>query len=250
MSTHKSHIQARFNQASGTYESVAFIQRDAAKILTSFLSSNLPFFKPNLILDIGTGVGGVVEFLLEKFPLATFTLNDISFNMLKKAKEKFSHQKNITFHLGDLETSCFPYQDLIISNFALQWADNLDNTLVRFYEYSNVLAFSCLLKGTFYEWERIFIKENLASPIKNYPTLEKLDTFLGAFNSSYYFSKVIEFDICFPNAFSFMTYLKKLGASSSSAYKKGSYKPLHHIITNHKEEIKTRYNVFFGIIKK
>ena len=53
------------------------------------------------ILDIGAGTGLMSAFFLEKYNEADFTLVDISEEMLKKAKERFSGFSNFEFLVQD-----------------------------------------------------------------------------------------------------------------------------------------------------
>ena len=53
------------------------------------------------ILDIGAGTGLLSALMLEKFPGATFTLLDISDNMLNVARERFAGRDNIRYVVSD-----------------------------------------------------------------------------------------------------------------------------------------------------
>jgi malonyl-CoA O-methyltransferase len=248
MIINKQLVSSRFDKASNSYEDVANIQKESARILVSNLLQMSPKFCPSSILDLGAGTGYVSDLLLSHFSGSNYTLNDISPYMLEKAKEKFKFDRNISFHLGDLEHAEFKNHGLIVSNLALQWANNLEATLHKFYSKSNIFAFSCLIEGSFKEWEDIFINHNLPSPVKKYPHERDLTDFLtslGAYKSSF---ETKNFYIKFPNAYSILKYFKNLGASASNNLI--SITELKDIIKTHKSDICIMYKVFFCVLER
>ncbi len=78
------------------------------------------------ILDIGAGTGLMSAFFLEKYNEADFTLVDISEEMLKKAKERFSGFSNFEFLVQDLEDLALEKNkfDLVISGLAIHHLDD------------------------------------------------------------------------------------------------------------------------------
>jgi malonyl-CoA O-methyltransferase len=156
-------IKHNFNKASLSYDAAATVQYNAAKHLVFNLIKNCSEFNPSSILDLGTGTGYIPELLLNYFPKSQYILNDISENMLNKTKQKLNNYTNIQFNLNDMETTDFGFNQLIISNMALQWVKNLNNLLIKLFNNSNILAFSCLLNQNFDEWN--YILKNLNLPI-------------------------------------------------------------------------------------
>lgn len=124
-------IQNSFNKASKSYDSVAHIQREAREFLIHQLLT-IETFNPKTILDLGTGTGYVPELLLNHYPKSTYVLNDISNKMLEICKVKFSNHSNIAYLHGDMNHLNINAFDLVISNFAFQWVDNLWKTLTFF----------------------------------------------------------------------------------------------------------------------
>jgi malonyl-CoA O-methyltransferase len=86
-------MQTRFNRASKSYDDVACVQKDAAGFLVGKLLKYQNFI-PQTVLDVGTGTGYIPELLLEKFPEASFYLNDIALEMLEVCKGKFAKTQN------------------------------------------------------------------------------------------------------------------------------------------------------------
>lgn len=178
----KKNIQTRFNKATHSYDKVSYIQKTSAEFLAEQLHAIDPEFKPKTILDVGTGTGYMPEILLPVFPSAYYTLNDITPNMITFVQNKFREYKNIAFCMGDMENVFFRSHDLILSNLALQWSHHLENMLNKLYRKSKILAFSCLLEGTFKEWNAIFNHAGLPSPVRQYPTENALRDFLVFLN--------------------------------------------------------------------
>ncbi|OWK71868.1 trans-aconitate 2-methyltransferase [Pedobacter sp. AJM] len=73
------------------------------------------------ILDVGAGTGLMSAFFQEKYPDAKITLVDISQDMLKKAKERFVGNENISFLNADFATIDLPenHYDLVVSGLAI-----------------------------------------------------------------------------------------------------------------------------------
>lgn len=243
----KHKIQSRFNASSQSYDKVASVQRESADFLIAQFHNHFPDFLPQSILDLGTGTGYAAEKLLRYYPYAHYTLNDLSSNMLQATAKKFSERKNISFHHGDMETEKFKDHDLIISNLALQWTHNLEKMLHTLHQQSKVFAFSCLLDGTFKEWKTLLKDYGVISnPLRSYPCHEKMMDTLGSLQSPHLHHYVKDFELVFPDAYAFASYLKHLGAS----FQEGDfhYSSFIKMIREHKEEIRITYCVFFGIM--
>lgn len=248
MKFNKQKIQQRFSLASTSYEDVSMVQREAAQFLIKFFVEVFPNFHPTSILDLGTGTGYIPEILLPIFPSSHYTLNDISVEMLNITRKKFFSSSQFDFHLGDIENSNFLFHDLIISSFALQWVDLLNLTLQKLYFNSEVLAFSCLLKGTFGEWEEITEMHEVPSAVSKYPTQDKLKEFLLSLNPAGCFFRIKDYPIAFPNIKAFIKYLKNLGASAGS--KEIPLNKLKNLINTYNQELNLTYKVFFGVLKR
>ena len=224
-------VKSRFNSASNTYENVASVQKECAQILTSKLEQLYPNFTPETILDLGTGTGFVPEILIESFSEAKFTLNDIAPKMLAFSQKKFSEKSNFEFVLGDMQTIKFYDHDLVISNLALQWVEDLEKAVFKFNSISKVFAFTYLMDGTFKEWEEIVGQVVRVYP-SNIPSCDDVE--------------VRDFTLKFPNALSFIRYLKELGASASCS--KIPYSKLKSVIAEYNQEITVTYKVAFVIL--
>lgn len=241
-------VQKKFSKASSSYDSVAFVQKKCATKLVSILTNCFPKFYPQSVLDLGTGTGYIPEILLKSFPKSRYALNDISPDMLTKAKEKLVKHKEIKFILGDMERENFSFYDLVISNLAFQWVSDLGGMIERSYRDSNILAFSCLLDGTFYEWSKIFTELALPVPTYKYPSKQELESYLLSLKPEKHFFDSQEFLLEFKNSSKFVKYLKNLGANQSSRAIPPS--DLRRVIKTCVGKINITYKVFFGILSK
>lgn len=242
----KTQIKNRFDMASQTYESVAHAQKQSAELLIEKLLRFEPGFYPETILDIGTGTGYIPELLIPHYGKSLYTLNDIAPAMLEKTRFKFAAHNNFSFHIGDMETIDFKNHDLIISNFCLQWANNLLTAIKIFHATSKVFAFTCLLDKTFMEWQTILSSYGLSSVMKPYPAEQVLVSYCKELTDARFYFYTKDFQLEFSNAFSFIKYLKNLGAGIS--HTTIPINVLKALIADHRYKFMVTYKVFFGII--
>ncbi len=244
----KTKIKNHFNRAGNSYDKVACVQKQSAGLLVKKLQSFDSSFYPQTILDLGTGTGYIPEILLPHYRNSLYTLNDIAPKMIEIVENKFLDRDNFKFHIGDIENDNFQDHNLIISNLALQWINNLEKTLEKFYKKSNILAFSCLLDGTFKEWNNIVRNCNIISVIKKYPKEKVLISFLNKLNPKTYHFDSMEFQLTFPNNRSFIYYLKSLGANASNEVMPINI--LKSLIKEPDNKFTVTYKIFFGIMKR
>ncbi|MCC8369487.1 MAG: methyltransferase domain-containing protein [Rickettsia endosymbiont of Oxypoda opaca] len=244
----KRKIQTRFDAASNSYDNVANVQKESAHILVTKLREFDYGFYPETILDLGAGTGYVTAGLLSHYPKSSYTLNDIAPNMIKIVQNKFCKLKKFNFYISDMEYEDFQDHGLIISNFALQWVSNLEATLQKFYAQSKILAFSCLLDGTFKEWQDILKEYELSIMLKQYPLKKNLISFLLTLEPNNYHFDIKDFQLTFKNAYFFIKYLQNLGAGASSTTM--PLNKIKNLIKNHDQEFSITYKVFFGIMKR
>jgi malonyl-CoA O-methyltransferase len=238
----KEKIASRFSLASGSYEDVAFVQKQCAKILVDKLITRT--IAPRAILDLGTGTGQMPALLLEHYPDSAYTLNDISPAMIKVVAEKFKAQRKFSFQLGDMEMCDFARHDLVVSNFAMQWADNLQQLIAKYTRLCQTMAFSCLLKGTFQEWSSILQNYSISTIVDKYPEEGDLVQFASTLARADCDSQ--DFQLKFANVREFTLYLKKLGATSNQMQIPPSI--IKDIVKRHEQEFVVTYKVFFCII--
>ena len=251
MKSIKNKIKSNFDKAAKSYDTVANIQKICAKNLINKLITYFYRSQDNIakILDVGTGTGYVPQILTKIYPNSCYDLNDISSNMLIMAKSKLTNL-NIKYNLilGDIENLDLNAYNLIISNFALQWVIDLPKILKKLYNKSDILAFSCLVDGTFSEWSNKL--KNLGSSVyaDQYPKPNVLQNLLLSLNPKKHFFATKEYQLYFNNALAFIRYLKDLGAASAmNDYI--SVSELRNIIKTNNQPFSVTYKVFLGIVE-
>jgi malonyl-CoA O-methyltransferase len=235
----KQKIKSRFNAASYSYESVASVQKECARILAASIHEFAKGFVPSSILDLGAGTGYAAEAMLKYYPHASCTLNDIAPSMLDMARAKFPA---FEFCLGDMEEIDFGMHDLIIANLSLQWVSDLEAFLLKLNKGAKVVAFSCLLDGTFTEWEELLRYYGAPSPLKEHPTEKEISELLTPIGG---YIEVRDFSVAFENAKSFMKYLSNLGASASHI--EVPFAKIKEVITSNNEAFVATYKVAFVV---
>jgi malonyl-CoA O-methyltransferase len=240
-------IKNNFDKSSKTYDQVANVQKEAAKILTQLLVTKFPDFNPYTILDLGTGTGFATEELLVYFKDSKYLLNDISHKMLERAKFKLQNYQNISFAPGDIEEEDFSYHQLIIANFVLQLVDDFKKIVKKLSAKSDVIAFNMMLDGSFKEWSDLYKNAHLTSPIAKYPSAGEMQKYCLSLRPKDHLFLVKDFDLEFDSAFSLAKYFNNLGSVIGAA----KYDPitLKKFLNNHNFAIKTKYKILFVILK-
>lgn len=241
-------VKNNFNRAGQSYDLVACVQRQSAE----FLVKKLLAFKidpPKTIVDLGTGTGYMPALLLKHFPSASYLLNDIADKMLEVCQSKFASYDNFSFSNSDMAGLAVKHYNLVVSNLALQWVDDLWGVLKDFHTNSDIFAFSTLLNGTFEEWQNIINGYDKVRIIKQYPTREQLIDYCDSIKDNsqlYYWTK--DFPVAFDNPLAFIKYLKNLGAGAAD--NRISIDGLKSLLKNKPEPFSVTYKIFFGIFKK
>lgn len=115
-------LKQDFSKAAPSYDDHAHLQRACANNLIE----RLQYFSisPKNILDLGSGTGFLSNKLKKMYPKAKVTGVDIADKMCQYAKEKYPAIEFICANIYDLPLPANHY-DFIISNFTLQWCDDL-----------------------------------------------------------------------------------------------------------------------------
>lgn len=124
----KSAVIRNFSRYARLYDRHADVQRSSAEELLRQIRKN--GFKK--ILELGCGTGNYTKLLSEALPEARIIAIDISREMIKVAEEKLKG-KNITFLIRDAEKLDLKERfDLITSNAAFQWFEDLEKALKQY----------------------------------------------------------------------------------------------------------------------
>lgn len=182
-------IQKRFAKNLDTYNDNAKIQKKMAERLLSFLDRK----DFNDILEIGCGTGFLTQLVNDSFNFNTYTANDIVESCEKYVKEI---NPKINFIPADIEKAVENSDkkyDLIISNAAFQWVENLESfikLLVSKLNEGGILLFSTFGPENFREVNFVLGKtlpyysaNELQEIIKDYKNIVEQEMHVMAFKT-------------------------------------------------------------------
>lgn len=127
-------LQARqaFSRAAPRYDEVALLQREIGQRMIDRL--DLVTLQPRLILDLGAGTGVATAQLAQRYRKAKLLALDFALPMLLRARKRGRWLRRPACLCADLEQLPLTDQcvDLIYSNAALQWSNDLDQAFGEF----------------------------------------------------------------------------------------------------------------------
>ncbi|MBU0689275.1 MAG: malonyl-ACP O-methyltransferase BioC [Gammaproteobacteria bacterium] len=148
----KKQVRRAFSRAASDYDAAAVMQREVCIRMLE----KLDYIKlqPARLLDVGSGTGWGTRQLGERYPKANITALDIALGMLQHARgtsswwQKLFQGRREQFLCADVEA--LPVAngsvDMVWSNLALQWCNDLPATFVelnRILNTDGLLMFSC-----------------------------------------------------------------------------------------------------------
>ena len=182
-------IQKRFAKNLDTYNDNAKIQKKMAERLLSFLERK----DFDDILEIGCGTGFLTQLVNDSFNFNTYTANDIVESCEKYVKEI---NPKINFIPADIEKAVENSDkkyDLIISNAAFQWVENLESfikLLISKLNEGGILLFSTFGPENFREVNFVLGKtlpyysaNELQEIIKDYKNIVEQEMHVMAFKT-------------------------------------------------------------------
>ncbi len=125
-------VRKAFDKAADSYDEAAVLQKEVCKRLLEKL--DVVRLSPDWILDAGTGTGEAVKPLQKKYKKAELVLFDLSESMLQKAVKQGALLRKPHQVCGNIESLPFANQsfDLLFSNLAMQWCNDLGAALTEF----------------------------------------------------------------------------------------------------------------------
>ena len=210
-------IVKEFSRFATSYNDKNIIQKLVAQKLLKYL--NLTHY--NSVLDLGCGGGEIYKNMLKNgISFDKFIGVDISQEML-----------NIHPKSKDIELICSDFEDIniknrydiVVSSSALQWSQNLDNTLLKISKLSNKSVFAIFTSDTFKTLHNI---AGISSPI--YPKDYLITHIDRYFNAQY---ESVKYKLEFENTYKMLEYIKKSGVSGGE--RKLSLKEIKNLIKSY-----------------
>ncbi|MTW21538.1 malonyl-ACP O-methyltransferase BioC [Allochromatium palmeri] len=124
----KTRARLSFERAAADYDRVAVLQREIADRMLERL--DYIRLAPQRILDLGAGTGYAIDALTRRYPKARVLALDFAHGMLLQARRRGSWWRRPHCVCADAEALPLAAGsvDLIISNAALQWCNDLERT--------------------------------------------------------------------------------------------------------------------------
>ncbi|CAA7626516.1 methyltransferase domain-containing protein [Magnetospirillum sp. UT-4] len=172
-------VAAAFSAAAATYDQAAGAQAQAAMRLAALVAA-LPRPAAPRVLEIGCGTGLLTAALLPKLG-GHWLVTDLSAAMVEAARRSFGARAEYRVMDGehpDLEPGGF---DLVVSNLAVQWFEDLGAGLARLracLRPGGALAVSTLGAGSFAEWRAAHAALGLPCGTPAYPTPDAIAALL------------------------------------------------------------------------
>ena len=158
-------VRRAFSRAALQYDAAAVMQREVCRRMLERLDYIKQ--KPATVLDVGSGTGWGTRQLGERYPAAQIVALDMAIGMLQAARGtsswwgKLFSGKETPYVCGDMEALPVKSQsmDMVWSNFALQWCNDLPATFVelqRVLKVDGLLMFSTFGPDTLKELRSAF----------------------------------------------------------------------------------------------
>ncbi len=207
-------INSQFSRFANTYDEFNTIQREVSKELINLIN-----FKPQKILDLGSGTGEVIKNINWEFE--EFIGIDISENMCKlHPKSEKIELLNMNFENSEIYTQNF---DIIISASAIQWANNLTTLFFNISKATNKIAFAIFTSNTFKTLHKL---AKINSPIYS------KDELINSLNDYFNFElQTKNYELTFQNKIDIFKYIKKSGVSGG--VKRLNYKDTKYLIQHY-----------------
>lgn len=211
-------VKLRFEHSFPTYDSHAIVQREMAEKLTDYVFASCGEHYKS-VLEIGCGTGFLTRHIVTDFKIKKLLINDISPEVIGYV-EKIAPYCN--YLIGDMENITFDSKfDIITSNAAFQWAEDLETMINRFYNIlkpDGVLAFTTFGERNFEQMTKIANRKLM------YKSLDELSTMFNGFEVKILKEEINPME--FQTPIDVLRHIKNIGANAiaSEFWTKGGLK--------------------------
>ena len=232
-------VRRNFARAAATYDSAAVLQREIGRRMAEKL--DVVTLVPGSILDAGCGTGEAQADLALRYPEARQVALDIALPMLSQAREKVRAQaregksvlsrilsavspastREAVYVCGDL--TCLPFVagafDLVWSNLALQWVDDLPGALTelgRVLREGGLVSFSTFGPDTLRELKTAFAGVDRHSHVSRFVDMHDIGDMLGGSGFGDPVMHMEYLTLTYPDAKAMVQDLKAIGATNAT----------------------------------
>jgi len=150
----KPSIKKSFNRAAKSFDLAAIFHDEVLNRLLHRLQYIRHY--PATVIDVGCGTGKALNGLFKTYPRSKIFSLDLAYSMLQQARQQYGLLRKKRLVNSDMERMPFADDsfDLLFSNLALQWANDLGGTLREFARIGrsgSLLMFATLGPGTLKE---------------------------------------------------------------------------------------------------
>lgn len=216
----KKDVRRAFSRSAHTYDEVAVLQKEVGNRL--FERLDYIKLKPDVILDAGAGTGHFVSALSKKYKQSQVIGLDLAVPMLKKVRKRGRFWRKPGCICGDLESLPLADKsvDLIFSNLALQWVNNLEMVFkecLRVLKPGGLLMFTTFGPDTLKELRASWSVVDEMTHVSHFPDMHLVGDALVSARLADPVMDVEHISLTYGEVSSLMRDLKTLGASNMSA---------------------------------
>lgn len=222
-------IRRRFNQAASSYDRAAVVQRE---ILHRLFEALQPVkHDPGIILDAGCGTGEAWPLLHKRYRKARVIALDIAENMLRHTRRRgglWHKPECLCADIGQLPLADNS-TDMIFSNLALQWVNDLPQTLAGFYRVlkpGGLLVFSTFGPDTLRELRQCWRQVDDAVHVNDFTDMHDIGDALLQCGMSDPVMSAEHIVVTYEKAMTLMQDLRDIGANvTASGHRRGLLTP-------------------------
>ncbi len=222
----KRQVRSAFSKAAARYDAAAVLQREVCVRMLEKL--DVIKLQPGRVLDVGSGTGWGTRQLGERYPKADVTALDIAIGMLRHARgtsgwwKKLFGAKRESYLCADVEA--LPVAsgsvDMIWSNLALQWCNDLPATFVelrRALKVDGLLMFSSFGVDTLRELRAAFDGVDGHSHLSRFADMHDIGDMLVNAGFADPVMEMERITLTYDDVRSVMQDLKSIGAHNATA---------------------------------
>lgn len=218
----KKYLRHAFERAASSYDQAAVLQREIGNRMLSRLEYIK--YQPNVILDAGSGTGYGSRQLAKRYPKSRLIAVDIAWAMLSHARPNTTWWQRLLplrqradYVCADIEQLPIKNEsvDMIWSNLALQWCNNLEHTFAgmhRILRTDGLLMFSIFGPDTLKELRQSFAQVDAFNHVNRFIDMHDIGDLLVHNGFSTPVMDMEYITLTYPDAVSVMRDLKAIGA--------------------------------------